>query len=187
MKLEELTNILAVAAQLFPNAALSTAHYWLWHSLFANDSADAFSRALQVVLKEPGRKWFPTPGEVNAVLAESKKTEAERMTSVEAWNAVVERAEKNPPKGFPAVERSAARKFPRLHAALMAIGGLERVRFADESEIQWVRKAFIEAYHELEQAEISNAQIREMEKIAPTPQVKALLPTTRALPYKVKG
>jgi len=64
--------ILCKFVTLFPNFTLSEATIKTWHSLFDDEDPIMFHSVFKLLAKAPGRAFFPTPGEVNAILQPMK-------------------------------------------------------------------------------------------------------------------
>ena len=73
MKLSEVTLALGQIATVFQNVTLTEATLRMWHRLFENESAEQFYAALVALTKEAGRVFFPTPGEVTAMISRMKE------------------------------------------------------------------------------------------------------------------
>ena len=85
MTKKELATTLRVIKRAFPNHVLDVEAYQLWFALFENETAETFMTAILSAVKEPGRQFFPTPGEVNKYISLQKGV---TMSAGEAWNLV---------------------------------------------------------------------------------------------------
>ncbi len=71
MDLRQTTLILNKFRLAFPNFELTENAIKLWHELFYSEAPDIFNMALLMAVKEPGRAFFPSPGEVQAYILKS--------------------------------------------------------------------------------------------------------------------
>lgn len=55
-----------------PNFTLTPETIRAWYDFFSNESATTFGVALQAVMKQPGRIFFPSPGEVVLLINEAQ-------------------------------------------------------------------------------------------------------------------
>jgi len=72
MTQEQMSLILCKFVTLFPNFTLSEATIKTWHSLYDDEDPIMFHSALKQCISQKGRAFFPTPGEVNAILQPMK-------------------------------------------------------------------------------------------------------------------
>ena len=72
MTLEQMTLILGKFVIFFPNLQLSESIFKGWYSFYENEEAVLFHSALKQCISQKGRAFFPTPGEVNAILQPMK-------------------------------------------------------------------------------------------------------------------
>lgn len=90
MKLSEIATILMKVAEVFPNQQISETAVKVWHELFKNLDVMVFHNALLTVAKQPGCRFFPSPGDVQAVL--NRAAEQQNATPDEAWKMVCDYA-----------------------------------------------------------------------------------------------
>jgi len=160
MKLSEMSMILLHASALYQNATLSEPTIRMWHSLFEEEAAHKFKAAFLALVKQSGRVFFPTPGEVVGML---RTMQSNDLPAEELWVKACEVAS----SGCDSAQMSAhmGRYSKRAVAALNSIGW-DRVRYADlESEIHFVRRDFLaamEGYQKNEELEISKDDAKRM-------------------------
>ena len=153
MTQQETAAILTKAYLLFPNLRLERETVLAWHDLFKAEPASNFNRAVGAALKEPDRKFFPAPGEINAFLMKLKTPNRPDAESVFEDFCLGAR------KG--ASEARAHEKYannePALRA-LNAIGGWDTIRLADlKTELPFRKREFIRVYNDSsEQTEALN-------------------------------
>jgi hypothetical protein len=141
MTKKELTEILGSVRKVFPNYVLETEALELWYALFETYHADDFLTAILSAVKEPGRQFFPTPGEVNKYLEAASGQIA--MTAGEAWNLVYKSC-------FQEQRIFLEKHFDNqpLVIATQQIG-LRRIALADiGKELPFLRKEFIRTYEQ---------------------------------------
>lgn len=68
MTLKEAIFILNKYRLAFPNFELTENTIKLWHELFEQEPPKVLDDALRAAVKEPGRQFFPTPGDVQAYI-----------------------------------------------------------------------------------------------------------------------
>ena len=146
MKLDQMAVVLAQASSVFSNFTLTKEAIKTWQSLFANEDFESFHAALRICIKEPGRSFFPTPGEVNKVILQAKKLDI--PDADEAWVRLL---------GFASGGNSSG-AYEYLSGNEAGLRALDRVtfhslRYADiETELPWIRKEFISSYNEISQS-----------------------------------
>lgn len=147
MKLSEMTATLGQAEIVFPNLTLQEATFRAWHKLFENEDAQRFQAALIALTKEPGRVFFPTPGEVVAML--QRMSEGDNSPA-DLWESACNLAK----AGYNTEQmvEHMSKTSPRAARALRSIGW-DRVRYTDFSQLQFVRKDFLEAMQAYEEHE----------------------------------
>jgi len=146
MKLEEMSLTLGKFSLVFPNYSLSPEIIRLWYELFSKESLEHFYAAMLAVIKEDGRAFFPTPGEISAALRVLK--EGYIPAAAEVWEDLLKIGStgKNNDLENYLNGNSVAR------SALYQIGGINTLRYADiEKELPWRKKDFIKAYDECAQ------------------------------------
>jgi len=137
----ELMNTLRVVKRAFPNHVLDVEAYELWYTLFENETAEHFMTAILSCVKEPGRQFFPTPGEVNKYLQHSKGESS--MTAGEAWNLAY--------SSCCGSERAFLDKYENHPALIIATRqiGLRNIALADiQNELPFLRKEFIRTFEQ---------------------------------------
>lgn len=72
MKLEEMAAILGKKALLFANYKLTSSVIKAWSDHYQGTSIEDFAPALTAAINEPGRSFFPSPGEVSKYLEATK-------------------------------------------------------------------------------------------------------------------
>lgn len=145
MKLSEVTFILGQAASVFQNVAMTEPTLRMWHKLFENEEASRFQAAMIALTKESGRVFFPTPGEVVAML--QRMNDGDKAPG-DLWEIACDLAR----AGYD-TERMVERMSEisqRAARALRSIGW-DRVRYTDFSQLQFVRKDFLEAMQAYEE------------------------------------
>lgn len=146
MKLEQMAVILAQASSVFSNFTLTKEAIKTWHSLFSDTDIEAFHAAMRTCVKEPGRSFFPTPGEVNKIILQARKLNL--PDADEAWTNLLRFAAGG--------DSSGAYKYLAGNEA--GLRALDRVtfhslRYADiETELPWIRKEFISSYNEISES-----------------------------------
>ncbi len=143
MKLEQMAMILAQASSVFSNFTLTKEAIKTWHSLFANTDLEEFHAAMRTCVKEPGRSFFPTPGEVNKVILQAKRMNM--PDADEVWCTLLGYASGGDSSG-------AYRYLNGNEAGLRALDRVtfHSLRYADiETELPWIRKEFINSYNEI--------------------------------------
>lgn len=157
MTLSEMTTVLGVAAEFFPTVSVTPQMAKAWLILFQNRDAMEFGSAMMAVCAEPGRKFFPTPGELTArLLGVASQSSAE-----EAWELCLRLASKSL-DWDDAEKELQARSRAAAHAAFSV--GWDRVRYSDiERELPFIRKNFLSAFESFDEtaaARISDAEAK---------------------------
>lgn len=161
--------------KVFPNYVLETEALELWYALFETYPADYFLTAILSAVKEPGRQFFPTPGEVNKYLEAASGQLA--MTPGEAWNLVYKNCLHDQVKFL---EKHASN--PALVIATQQIG-LRRIALADmERELPFLRKEFIRTYEQ----NLHKAELQRTFEISRGQATKMLDSINRFLPNKTE-
>lgn len=65
---DKIANLIAMAHEAFPSRQITERTPELWLAVFANVSDARLEAAVYQITVEPDRKFFPTPGEIRAVL-----------------------------------------------------------------------------------------------------------------------
>jgi len=141
MDRKEMGQIIGMAKKAFPNHVLETAALELWFTLFETETAEDFMIAMLSTIKEPGRQFFPTPGEVNKYLQHSRGETM--MTAGEAWNLTYSHCLQD--------ERKFFERYGDNHALYVAARqiGLRNIALANiEEELPFLRKEFIRTYEQ---------------------------------------
>lgn len=68
MTLSEITQAIKKGQTLLPYPKLTEEDYRAWYENYHKYELEHFTVALTKVINEPGREWFPKPGEVNVEL-----------------------------------------------------------------------------------------------------------------------
>lgn len=132
----EVSRAIGGAALCFPNLSLSTAQIDAWYSFFRDTGPQVFQNAMIAAVKEPGRKFFPTPGEVQSYIEAQKNTPSADV----AWAAV---------RSAAAAGRSDEHLTPEAREAVRLIGGIGRVGRADyERDFPFLERDFRRVYNE---------------------------------------
>lgn len=174
MELSETAVILGKYSQVY-RQALTEDLIRVWHDLFANETKEVFLTALRTACKEPGRQFFPTPGEVQAVIKTLKNGQKE--LGGEVWADIMRYAH-NSRSGYDHFSKDYGRNRAAV-AALRQIG-FERVCHADlETEIPWLRKEFLKAYEDFQERDEQTEHVQigheEAKKILASLPVSKLL------------
>ena len=145
MKLSEVTLALGQIATVFQNVTLTEATLRMWHRLFENESAEQFYAALVALTKEAGRVFFPTPGEVTAMISRMKEGD---KSPADLWDeaCALARSGYDLDRMFEHMSKISARAARALRSI-----GWERVRYTDFSQLQFVRKDFLECLQSIEE------------------------------------
>lgn len=161
--------------KVFPNYVLETEALELWYALFETYPADDFLTAILSAVKESGRQFFPTPGEVNKYLEAASGQLA--MTAGEAWNLVYKNCLQEQSKFLEKHENN-----PALVIATQQIG-LRRIALADmERELPFLRKEFIRTYEQ----NLHKAELQRTFEISRGQATKMLDSINRFLPNKTE-
>lgn len=175
MTKKELVEILGSVRKVFPNYVLETEALELWYALFEMHHADDFLTAILSAVKEAGRQFFPTPGEVNKYLEAFSGQIA--MTAGEAWNLVYKNCLKEQSEFL---ERYADNRA--LVIATQQIG-LRRIALADmERELPFLRKEFIRTYEQ----NLHKAELQRTFEVSRGQAAKMLDSINRFLPNKTE-
>lgn len=153
MKLEQMAVVLAQASSVFSNFTLTKEAIKTWHSLFSETSLETFHAALRICIKEPGRSFFPTPGEVNKIILKMKM--AEIPDGDEVWCTLLNYASGG-------AEDLADKYLMNNEAGQRALRqvSFHALRYSDiETELPWVRKEFLRAYAEISESASARSQI----------------------------
>lgn len=86
MELSETAVILGKYAPVY-RYALTEEVIRVWHELFAREDAKTFQAAMHITLKESGRTFFPSPGEIQRTLL--ALNQEERQIGCEVWNQLL--------------------------------------------------------------------------------------------------
>lgn len=140
MEIKDFALILTKAAVCL-NFNLTEQHIAAWYQLFASESKENFSKAMQSVVIEPGRRFFPYPGEVTAALQVIKSGHIEQAGEV--WDRLLSyaRASLN--------EAQVLQREASNPAAVSAIKQIEwdKIRYADiHTELHFHKANFVKFY-----------------------------------------
>lgn len=167
MTLEEITMALGQARLVFPNVAITAEAFRMWHKLFEQEKAADFHAAILALIKQSGRVFFPTPGEVTEMLSKLNNNEP---CGAELWEMACTLAQNG--HSTEGMMEHMNMISPSAAQALKSIGW-ERVRYGDfQRELPFVRRDFLQAleeYKNYEQMEISNRDAQSLlSKISPS-------------------
>jgi hypothetical protein len=141
MTKKELTLILSMAAVAL-NQNITEQKIIAWYQLFFNEDAEIFSAAMNAVIKESNRKFFPTPGELTAAM-EALKPQVENAALV--WDRLITYAQQS--MDWLRVE---AKEFENK-ATISAIKQVEwnKIRYSDiEKDLPILKAQFIRFYNQ---------------------------------------
>jgi len=142
MNIKETALILAQVSVTFPNFTLTSEAIKAWYGLFQNEAYEVFHSAMRLAVKEPGREFFPTPGQIQKIITEIKLGELPHADEV--WTKVLQFASQGNEAG--------AREY--LKGNVAGERALNRVSFRSlrmanvDTELPWLRKEFIQSYTE---------------------------------------
>jgi len=126
-----------------PNLTLTPQTIRAWHELFSEDAALEFQAALNGSLKQPGRAFFPTPGEVNACLLILKH--GQTPPALEVWELINKFARGSIP--IAQVEK----QLQHNHAAISALRqvGYNTIRYSNiETDLLFRKRDFERLYED---------------------------------------
>ena len=167
MKLEESTFTLGQASLLFPNVSLTKDAFKAWHKLFENEDPQKFQAAVTALVTEPGRVFFPTPGEVTAMMMKLERPT--EPSPDELWTIACKGASAG--MSIEAAEDHMRQHSKRAARALRSVGW-ERIRYADfDRDLPFVRRDFIEALRSAERYD--EEQTSRMEAISCLQKIQA--------------
>jgi len=84
----ELTKILTVASQAFNNYDLTDEAITVYHKILGHFPADILEAATLQTIAEPGRAFFPAPGEIHKTILELRRLADDAPSAFEAWQQV---------------------------------------------------------------------------------------------------
>lgn len=151
----------------------------LWCELLADIDPSLLDRALEETA-QTCRRFFPTPGEVRARIANAEAKGVE-LKAMQAWERALSVAEHDG-RGYGALDGA-------TQHAIRAAGGLTWIESCPRDELQWARKRFLEDYtliHETQLAEnlLSDGDakkiIRQLAAGSKQPKPRELSPVTAA-------
>jgi len=149
MTLEDVTKILGLAKLVFPNVSLSREAFRMWHKLFEDHDAAKFNAAILALIKEPGRVFFPTPGEVIGMMQGIDSRE--KCAPESLWEIAVNLACRG--LSLKAATSEMLKYSKRAARALRSVGW-DRIRYADTiTELPFVRKEFLSAVESIKENE----------------------------------
>lgn len=151
MKLEEMTEILGKKAILFSNFKLMPTTIKAWFDHFRSLSRQEFEPAITAAINEPGRAFFPSPGEITRYL---NATKPQLPDAGEVWSKLLTLA--------------ASRGNPWLYLEGNPVGqvalrhvGWDTIKFSDiEKELPFRKREFIQVYnHTLEANQVKDRAV----------------------------
>lgn len=133
----DVKNILATILATYQNFRIADKSEDVWFVVLAHlDRADVF-KGLAIYLSQ-AHDFAPTPGHINQIVREMKRTEDNLITAGEAWDmAVGFSCSPNPQNALP----------PRVYAAMRQTG-VERIRYTDFEDIGFVMRDFARNFEE---------------------------------------
>jgi len=144
MKLEEMAIALGKASMFYSNFIFPKEKIVAWWELFQNEDAAQFVTALHVLTKEPGRAFFPTPGEVSGTLTIMQR--GEEKTAEYYFEKLREYARLGKDHKWINLQLE---KHPAAKQALARIGGFLALSRCDiEKEMPFKRNNFIQYFNE---------------------------------------
>lgn len=147
MEISETALILGKYCLTYPNTTMTKEAITVWHELFESETAENFLSAIRTACKEPGRQFFPTAGEIAAILKTIKH--GPKQLAGDVWNLTIRACQNS---GY--TKKDLIRDLTGNQAAISAIRqiGFDRIRFADiEEELPWLRKEFFKAYEDFDE------------------------------------
>lgn len=158
MKLEELSVLLAKYSLPYATFSLTVPAIKLWHELFRNDSILDLEFAFRLLVKQPGRLYFPTPGEVTEAIRQLHTQH--QSTTGQAWIEVMQYAQCG--ANSDVVIKALESKGDTASAHAINVIGWNSIKSADiKKELPWMRKEFEklrEQFNERDQ-EVKHVQI----------------------------
>jgi hypothetical protein len=133
--------ILVKFGTVYPNTGFTKEAIKVWHELFKSEDARIFHAAISAVSKEPGRRFFPTVGEVQAVVNRLKQ--GEQKTGEECFENLRELARRGKTPAY--VERL-IQKNQHAARALRGIGGFITVLNATDADMPFRKREFVRLY-----------------------------------------
>lgn len=156
MEISEAALILGKYSLTYPNATMTKETIKVWHELFESETAENFLSAIRTACKEPGRQFFPTAGEVAAILKTIKH--GPKQLAGDVWNLIIKSCE-----GGSYTKKDLINDLEGNEAAISATRqvGYNRIRLADiYDELPWIRKEFLKAYEEFDERNEQAEQVR---------------------------
>lgn len=139
MKLEEMTEILGKKAILFSNFKLMPTTIKAWFDHFRSVSKQEFEPAITAAINEPGRAFFPSPGEITRYL---NATKPQLPDAGEVWSKLLTlAASRGNPWAY--LENNLAGQTALRHV------GWDSIKFSDiEKELPFRKREFIQVYNQ---------------------------------------
>lgn len=140
MKPSELAEVLSLGKRAFPNYVMDAKTYELWFQLFCQYSIEQFVTGFFAVIRQSGRTFFPTPGEVMSALKETQD-----KTAIEYWNDILQSYRLTQEQYLAKHRENSSLKIAIYHV------GWKNIFMADtQKELPWLRKEFLATYDYLE-------------------------------------
>lgn len=137
----QILDIMAPIWILFEKDAPSDMVIRAWANLFSEVEPVVFAKALKAAALEPGRRFFPRPGEVTQKIQEMREATGEGVSPEGAWDMVLSMAAAS--LSFDRVKKQ-LENYPEIIGAVRQCGW-ENIRYADvETKLPFIRKTFLE-------------------------------------------
>jgi hypothetical protein len=139
MKLEEISLLLAKYSLPYATFSLSVPAIKLWYELFREESILDLEFAFRILVKQPGRLYFPTPGEVTEAI-NSLHRERE-VTSGAAWALILKYAQNGSEYRY--VQDALKTSGDKATLEAINILGWDNIKTADvKKDLPWIKKDF---------------------------------------------
>lgn len=144
MDRNDIRAVLATISAIYPNYTVNAGTVDVWLAILGHQDAKTVKNAVLAFLSSDSA-FAPTPGQINALCAKFAAEPHEKITAGEAWDMCAQAA-----RGGLDFARLTAQysSFPRLLKAARQVGW-DRVRYAPDTEIDFVRQAFCRFYEEM--------------------------------------
>lgn len=137
-------------------SAPSESKIQVWHDQIRHLDPNFAMEAAKVLMREPSY-GIPRVADFLAVVDSMSKTPAEKQTAAEAWQMVIEAAEKfGVNQGSRATLALGA--YPRVIAAARQVGW-KRICLADSKELPFVERKFVECFNSISERESEERKI----------------------------
>lgn len=138
----DVKTILAALLATYPNFKIAQQSEQIWQAILRNHEAEDVFNALAHYVSA-AHDFPPTPGHLNQIVIERKKTAQGLLTAGEAWDMAVFHCCK--PGGY---DPASLKDYPRVAAAVRQVGQ-HRIRFTQYDELQFVTRDFTRIYNEM--------------------------------------